>query len=93
MAELAVCGKAAVLIPYPYAAHDHQLINAEKLVDLGAAKMILDRELRGETIAPIILRLYEHPEERAKMEAAIQRLGKPRAAEEIVDHCYALVAG
>ncbi len=91
VAELAVCGKAALLIPYPYAAHDHQLINAKKLVDLGAAKMILDRELRGETIAQIILHLYEHPEERFRMEEAIQRLGKPRAAEEIVDHCYALV--
>jgi len=91
VAELAVCGKAALLIPYPYAAHDHQLINAKKLVDLGAAKMILDRELRGETIAQMILRLYEHPGERTEMEATIQRLGKPRAAEEIVDHCYALV--
>ncbi len=93
VAELAVCGKAALLIPYPYAAHDHQLINAKKLVDQGAARMILDQELRGETIAPIILRLYEHPEERARMEEAIRRLGRPRAAEEIVDHCYALVRG
>ncbi len=93
VAELAVCGKAALLIPYPYAAHDHQLINAKKLVDLGAAKMILDRELRGEAVAQIILRLYEHPEERSRMEEAIRRLGRPRAAEEIVDHCYALVKG
>jgi len=93
VAELAVCGKAALLIPYPYAAHDHQLINAKKLVDLGAAKMILDRELSAGTIAAMILRLYEHPEERVRMEEAIRRLGRPRAAEEIVDHCYALVKG
>jgi len=93
VAELAVCGKAALLIPYPYAVHDHQLINAKKLVDLGAAKMILDQELSGGTIVPMILRFYEHPEERVRMEEAIRRLGRPRAAEEIVDHCYALVAG
>jgi UDP-N-acetylglucosamine--N-acetylmuramyl-(pentapeptide) pyrophosphoryl-undecaprenol N-acetylglucosamine transferase len=93
VAELAVCGKAALLIPYPYAAHDHQLINAKKLVDLGAARMILDQELSGGIMAQIILRLYDHPEERARMEEAIQRLGRPRAAEEIVDHCYALVEG
>jgi UDP-N-acetylglucosamine--N-acetylmuramyl-(pentapeptide) pyrophosphoryl-undecaprenol N-acetylglucosamine transferase len=93
VAELAVCGKAALLIPYPYAAHDHQLINAKKLVDLGAAKMILDRELSGGTVAPMILRLYQHPEERIRMEEAIRRLGRPRAAEEIVDQCYALVRG
>ncbi len=91
VAELAVCGKAAVLIPYPYAAHDHQLMNARKLVDLGAARMILDRELNGSIVAQTILRLHDHPEERARMEEAIQRLARPRAAEEIVDHCYALV--
>ena len=91
VAELAVCGKAAILIPYPYAAHDHQLINAKKLVDLGAARMVLDQELTDETHGRTILHLYDHPEERARMEEAIQRLGKPRAAEEIVDHCYALV--
>ncbi len=91
VAELAVCGKAALLIPYPYAAHHHQLINAKKLVDAGAARMILDQELNGGMIAQTILRLYKHPEERVRMEEAIRRLGRPRAAEEIVDHCYALV--
>jgi len=91
VAELAVCGKAALLIPYPYAAHHHQFINAKKLVDLGAARMILDQELNGEMIAQTIHSLYNHPEERAKMEEAILRLARPKAAEEIVDHCYALV--
>jgi UDP-N-acetylglucosamine--N-acetylmuramyl-(pentapeptide) pyrophosphoryl-undecaprenol N-acetylglucosamine transferase len=91
VAELAVCGKTALLIPYPYAAHQHQLINAKKLVDLGAARMILDQELNGKILAQTILHLHDHPEERARMEGAIQRLARPRAAEEIVDHCYALV--
>ncbi len=93
LAELAACGKAAVLIPYPFAAHHHQLINAQKLVDLGAARMILDQELDGSIIAKTVLHLYDHPEERARMEQAIQRLARPRAAEEIVDYCYALVKG
>jgi len=93
VAELAVCGKAALLIPYPYAAHDHQFINAKKLVDLGAARMVLDRELTGQIMAETLLHLYDHPEERVGMEGAIRRLGRPRAAEEIVDHCYSLIAG
>jgi UDP-N-acetylglucosamine--N-acetylmuramyl-(pentapeptide) pyrophosphoryl-undecaprenol N-acetylglucosamine transferase len=93
VAELAVSGKAALLIPYPYAAHDHQLINAKKLVDLGAARMILDQELDGRMIAQTVLHLHDHPEERARVEEAIQRLARPRAAEEIVDHCYTLIAG
>jgi UDP-N-acetylglucosamine--N-acetylmuramyl-(pentapeptide) pyrophosphoryl-undecaprenol N-acetylglucosamine transferase len=91
VAELAVCGKAALLIPYPYAAHNHQWINAKKLVDLGAARMIPDETLNGQSLAQSILYLYGHSEERARMEEAIQRLAKPKAAEEIVDHCYALV--
>ena len=91
VAELAICGKAALLIPYPYAAHHHQWINAKKLVDLGAARMMLDEEVNGQSLAQIILHLYDHTEERTRMEEAIQQLAKPRAAEEIVDRCYALV--
>ena len=75
VAELAVCGKAALLIPYPYAAHQHQLINAKKLVDLGAARMILDQELNGQSMAQAILHLYDHPEERVRMEEAIRQVG------------------
>ena len=91
LAELAVCGKAAIFVPYPYAAHHHQYVNAKKLVDLGAAKMILDEELSGERLGETILHLYHHPVERQRMEEAIRKIGRPRAAEEIVDHCYALV--
>ena len=91
IAELAICGKGAILIPYPYAARQHQLINAQKLVDLGAAKMIRDEELNGASLATSILHLYRHPEERKGMEDAIEKLGRPRAAQEIVQRCYALV--
>jgi UDP-N-acetylglucosamine--N-acetylmuramyl-(pentapeptide) pyrophosphoryl-undecaprenol N-acetylglucosamine transferase len=91
VSELAACGKAAILIPYPYAAHHHQLINAQKLVELGAARMIEDKALRGPLLAGIVLHLYSHPEERESMEEKIQLVGRPRAAEEIVDHCYELV--
>jgi UDP-N-acetylglucosamine--N-acetylmuramyl-(pentapeptide) pyrophosphoryl-undecaprenol N-acetylglucosamine transferase len=91
VAELAVCGKASILIPYPYAAHQHQLINAEKLVDRGAARMILDGALNGSILSETIRHLYHHPEEKEKMEEAIRKIGQPRAAEEIVNHCYELV--
>jgi UDP-N-acetylglucosamine--N-acetylmuramyl-(pentapeptide) pyrophosphoryl-undecaprenol N-acetylglucosamine transferase len=91
VAELAVCGKAAILIPYPYAAHNHQFINAQKLVDLGAAQMIRDQELNGPSLAQAILELYDQPEKRIRMEERILQVGRPRAAGEIVDHCYALV--
>jgi UDP-N-acetylglucosamine--N-acetylmuramyl-(pentapeptide) pyrophosphoryl-undecaprenol N-acetylglucosamine transferase len=91
IAELAVCGKAAIFVPYPHAAHNHQLINAQRLVEMGAARMIWDGELEGPILAQIILFLYDHPEERVKMEKAILQFARPRAAEEIVDHCCALI--
>jgi len=91
IAELAVCGKGAILIPYPYAAHQHQLVNARRLVGLGAARMIEDQDLNGASLAEAILHLYAHPEELRGMENAIRRIGRPKAAQEIVDHCYALV--
>lgn len=91
VAELAICGKAALLVPYPHAAHHHQWINAKKLADLGAAKMIPDEEVHGPSLAQHILHLYSHPEERTRMEKTIQRLAKPKAAGEIVDHCYKLL--
>ena len=91
IAELAVCGKAAILIPYPYAARHHQFINAKQLVELGAAVMIRDEELSGPLLAKTILHLFNHPEERERIEKTIRQLGRPKAAQEIVDHCYALV--
>jgi len=93
VAELAVCGKAAILIPYPYAAHNHQFINARKLVEIGGAQMIRDEELSGSSLAKAILELYHQPEKRIRMEERIQQVGRPRAAEEIIEHCYALIRG
>jgi len=91
VSELAVCGKTAILIPYPHAAHRHQWINAQKLVDRGAAMMIRDESLNGSVLSRTILHLYHHPEERKRMEESIRKVGRPKAAEEIVDHCYELV--
>ncbi|MCX8117190.1 MAG: undecaprenyldiphospho-muramoylpentapeptide beta-N-acetylglucosaminyltransferase [Desulfobacterota bacterium] len=91
VAELAVCGKASILVPYPYAAHRHQLINAQKLADRGAARLILDRELSGPVLSEAIRDLYLHPEKREGMEQAARTFARPGAAEEIVDQGYALV--
>jgi UDP-N-acetylglucosamine--N-acetylmuramyl-(pentapeptide) pyrophosphoryl-undecaprenol N-acetylglucosamine transferase len=91
IAELAACGRGSVLIPYPYAAHQHQLVQARRLSDLGACRMIEDRDLNGEGLARSILDLFSHPEELRKMEKAIQRVSRPEAAREIVEQCYAMI--
>jgi UDP-N-acetylglucosamine--N-acetylmuramyl-(pentapeptide) pyrophosphoryl-undecaprenol N-acetylglucosamine transferase len=91
LAELTALGKPAVLVPYPFAADDHQRKNAESLVKRGAALMILDRELTAEDLAEAIRSLRDEPARLAKMAEASFALGRPRAAERVVDVCLELV--
>ncbi|HEU4345800.1 MAG TPA: undecaprenyldiphospho-muramoylpentapeptide beta-N-acetylglucosaminyltransferase [Candidatus Binatia bacterium] len=90
VAELTAYGKAAILVPYPFAIYDHQRWNAQALRDRGAADMILDRELSGAGLAGRI-RDYFHDRERLrKMATAAGAMGRPDAAARIVSECYAL---
>jgi UDP-N-acetylglucosamine--N-acetylmuramyl-(pentapeptide) pyrophosphoryl-undecaprenol N-acetylglucosamine transferase len=91
VAELAVFGKAAILVPYPYAAYDHQRWNAQALTQEGAAEMVLDRELSGERLAKIIRPLVRDRRRLEIMGASARKLGRPDAARRIVDECYALL--
>src|SRR5262249_14828316 len=54
VAELAAAGKPSVLVPFPFAADQHQLHNAEAMSKAGAARLILDHELTGEELFNII---------------------------------------
>lgn len=91
LAELTCCKKAAVLIPFPFAADNHQEVNARSLVDKGAARMILQSELTGESLGAVVRELIENPEKREKMERAAGALGRPEAAKEIADVCVQMV--
>jgi UDP-N-acetylglucosamine--N-acetylmuramyl-(pentapeptide) pyrophosphoryl-undecaprenol N-acetylglucosamine transferase len=91
LAELTVCRKPAILVPFPAAADNHQVVNASSLVDAGAAVMIEERDLTGEVLAEEIRRLLLHPEIREAMARAAGRLGSPQAAKEIADVCVDLV--
>jgi UDP-N-acetylglucosamine--N-acetylmuramyl-(pentapeptide) pyrophosphoryl-undecaprenol N-acetylglucosamine transferase len=93
VAELTAFGKAAILVPYPYAIYDHQRWNAQALQDQGAAEMILDQELTGDLLAGRIRAYVSDRQEVARMAAAARRMGRPEAAARIVDECYALVRG
>ena len=93
LAELTVCKKASILIPFPFAAEDHQTLNALSLVAAGASLSIPEAELSGERLAREIVRLWEQPEARAQMERAAGLLGRPEAAREIADVCAQLATG
>ncbi|MDH4028896.1 MAG: undecaprenyldiphospho-muramoylpentapeptide beta-N-acetylglucosaminyltransferase [Nitrospirota bacterium] len=75
LAELTSCGKAAILVPYPHAAANHQEINAKKLWDIGAAQMVLERDLNGRTLSDMIKYLMENPGSLAEMEQMSKSLG------------------
>jgi len=84
-AELVAAGKAAIMIPFPLAADDHQRKNAEALEAEGAARMILQQELNGARLAQEIERLIQSPEELLNMEAASRKLARGNAAGAAVD--------
>lgn len=84
-AELAASGKAAIMIPLPTAADDHQRKNAEALEKNGAAIMILQRDLNGERLANEILGLINAPEKIGAMESAAKKLARKDAAEVTVN--------
>ncbi len=85
IAEVAAAGRAAIFIPFPQAADDHQRRNAEAFVRAGAGEMIVQAELTGEKLAQTILKLLADPARLARMEAASRALAHPHAAERTVD--------
>ena len=83
LAEIAVCGRPSILIPYPYAAHDHQRVNAANLADRGAAVLIEDAELDGDRLAKEIAHLLSDRQTLSKMSANARLFARPDAAERI----------
>jgi len=90
-AELIAAGKAAIMIPFPLAADDHQRKNAEALEANGAARMILQKDLTGTRLAQEIERLVQLPDELKKMEIASRKLARGDAAASAVDLIQELV--
>jgi UDP-N-acetylglucosamine--N-acetylmuramyl-(pentapeptide) pyrophosphoryl-undecaprenol N-acetylglucosamine transferase len=87
LAELAMVGKPSILVPYPFAADDHQRANAETFVQHGAAELILDRELSGERLAARVVALAGERTRLDAMGSAAQRLAVPDAALRVVEVC------
>jgi UDP-N-acetylglucosamine--N-acetylmuramyl-(pentapeptide) pyrophosphoryl-undecaprenol N-acetylglucosamine transferase len=83
VSELALVGKAAILVPFPYAAEDHQTKNAESLSTHGAALLVADAQA-GERLIEEVLKLAEDPNKILHLENAIRKFARPKAAELIV---------
>lgn len=88
LAELMVAGKPAILVPYPYAAGNHQEHNARALVQAGAAELLSDKDLTGEVLLNKINELLENPQTLHQMAVQMKRLAQPEALSKILDVCY-----
>ena len=85
VAELTALGLPAVLVPYPFAADDHQEANAEVLKNAGAAVVIKNEDLTGESLGRIIEEFRADPGKIRAMSAASRKIGRPDAAKRIAD--------
>jgi len=91
LAEITAAGKAAVLIPYPWAANDHQLKNAQVLEAEGAAAVIPERELSGAKLFGVVENLLRDEKKIRRMEENSLRISKIDAAATIVEACVKLM--
>ncbi|QPJ66566.1 MAG: undecaprenyldiphospho-muramoylpentapeptide beta-N-acetylglucosaminyltransferase [Candidatus Nitrohelix vancouverensis] len=91
LAEVTACGKVSILIPFPYAAHNHQEKNARILESANAAEMILDQELTGQQLAQSIQRALSDEQRLETMEANSYRLGNREATKNVRDLCLELM--
>jgi UDP-N-acetylglucosamine--N-acetylmuramyl-(pentapeptide) pyrophosphoryl-undecaprenol N-acetylglucosamine transferase len=85
MMELAAMGIPSLLIPYPFAAYDHQNKNADSFVEAGAAVKIMDSESTPENGARVLFDILNNPRMLKDMSEAALAAAKPEAAASIVD--------
>ena len=92
LAELTALGKPSVLVPYPHAS-GHQELNAKKLLEAEACRVVWDSRLDGASLAAAIREIVASEDARAEMTRNAKSLGRPDAAARVVDMAVALVRG
>jgi UDP-N-acetylglucosamine--N-acetylmuramyl-(pentapeptide) pyrophosphoryl-undecaprenol N-acetylglucosamine transferase len=85
MAELAVIGRPAILIPYPFATDDHQTANAAVFANADAAWLLPQRDLSAESLAHLLENILRTPDELQRRAMAALSLAKPDAAARLAD--------
>lgn len=86
--ELCILGKAAVLVPFPHAAEDHQTANAMQLVNNGAAKLVKDAEAKNQLVQTVI-ELSVNPMEQENMKGQIRKMALRNAADFVANQILA----
>ena len=91
LAEITARGLASILVPYPYAAENHQEYNAKALVNAKAAKMILNKELNGQALIVMLEDLLQSPADLLQIAQNSKKMGYPQAADNIVSMIVSIV--
>ena len=86
--EIEKVGKGAIFIPYPYAAENHQEYNARALEKIGAAKVILDKDLNAESLEKMISSLTEDKDVLKHMGEVAKSQSIPNVEEKIYQEIY-----
>ena len=89
LAEIAAVGRAAILVPFPFASDNHQQKNAEVFVRANAARLLIQNHSKGSDLAVLIRDLYLHPEQIEAMEKSVTQFWRPHAANDIVEYLSA----
>jgi UDP-N-acetylglucosamine--N-acetylmuramyl-(pentapeptide) pyrophosphoryl-undecaprenol N-acetylglucosamine transferase len=91
VAELAALKIPSILVPYPFAADDHQRANAKALVDIKGALMLEDKNCTGEKLASMIGEIIDDVPGYLEMRAALAGLCAKNAVPRIVDESVKLI--
>ena len=87
ISELAIAKKPVLLVPFPFAAEDHQTKNAQTLVEKNAAKMVKDTEMKDK-FWNTLSEICENEDLRTEMAQNLEFFSKPKATEEIVNEIF-----
>ncbi|HVF80887.1 MAG TPA: undecaprenyldiphospho-muramoylpentapeptide beta-N-acetylglucosaminyltransferase [Flavisolibacter sp.] len=90
IAELCVVKKAVLFVPYPFAAEDHQTVNAQNLVQKGAALVVKDSEAK-EKVVPAIIALANNEELQMELKSAIGKLAVRDADRKVAEEVLKVI--
>lgn len=87
--DVAAIGRAAILVPFPYSAGDHQLTNARYFTENGAAELMLDSEVSAGSLRERVEALLRNGERREELSRNMRRLATPEASDEVAEKVLA----
>lgn len=94
VSEIAAAGVAAIFVPYPYAVDDHQTLNAQYLVDAGAAQIIQQKNMTVDVLTEVLTMMLEKGRTQLQtMAEAARKCAMPDATQRVAQACMEVING